>query len=136
MFACICCRWILEFIFTTINLFYYTFKICINVTWCFSNEDNVIPLNNTDNFLVEDKIIVVVQTFSLRTSSFSLFRIIVLSYVLKLKQDIFFVFSIQNFKSNCCIIFLDFFKIIFFWWKIYSSPVVFIYKSFNFYYCL
>ena len=39
----------------------------------------------------------------------------------------FFFFSIQNIKSNCYIIFLKFFPIIFFWWKIYSFPVTFIY---------
>ena len=37
-----------------------------------------------------------------------------LSYVLKDKQDVFFFFSIQNIKSNYCIIFLRFFPITFF----------------------
>ena len=30
-----CCRWIFRIIFIPINLFYYTFKICINNKWCF-----------------------------------------------------------------------------------------------------
>ena len=37
----------------------------------------------------------------------------------------------QNVKSNYYIIFLKFFPIIFFWWKIYSLPFIFIYKMFN-----
>ena len=35
MFAYFCCEWIFRIIFTSINLFYYTFKICINNKWCF-----------------------------------------------------------------------------------------------------
>ena len=46
----------------------------------------------------------------------------------------FYIFSKQKMKSNCYITFLNFFPIIFFWWKIYSSLVIFIYKRFNFYY--
>ena len=37
----------------------------------------------------------------------------------------------QNIKSNYYIIFLKIFPIIFFWWKIYSFPFIFIYKMFN-----
>ena len=48
----------------------------------------------------------------------------------------FFFFSIQNIKSNWCIISLKSFSIIFFWWKICSVSVVFIYKRFNFCYSL
>ena len=48
----------------------------------------------------------------------------------------FFFFSIRNIKSNCYIIFLNFFPIIFFWWKIFSFSVIFIYKRFNFCYSL
>ena len=48
----------------------------------------------------------------------------------------FLFFSIQNIKSNCYIIFLRFFPIIFFWWKTYPFPVIFIYKRFNFCYSL
>ena len=59
-----------------------------------------------------------------------------LSYVLKQMQDIFFFFIIQNIKSNCYIIFLNIFVIIFFWWKTYPFPVIFNCKSFNFYYSL
>ena len=44
----------------------------------------------------------------------------------------FFFFSIQNAKSNCNIIFLKIFAVIFLWWEIYSFPIVFIYKRFNF----
>ena len=36
----------------------------------------------------------------------------------------FFFFGIQNIKSNCCIIFLTFFSIIFFKWKIYFFPIL------------
>ena len=35
MFAYFCCRRIFRIIFTSINLFYYTFKIWINNIWCF-----------------------------------------------------------------------------------------------------
>ena len=41
----------------------------------------------------------------------------------------FFFFSIQNVKSNCYIIFSQFFPIIFFWWKIYSFPAIFFVKA-------
>ena len=55
-----------------------------------------------------------------------------MSYVLKQKQDMFFLFfSIQNIKSNCHIIFLNLFPIIIFWWKMYSLPVIFICNRFN-----
>ena len=43
----------------------------------------------------------------------------------------FLFFSIQNTESNCSIIFLRHFSIIFSWWKIYSFPVRLIYKRFN-----
>ena len=46
-----------------------------------------------------------------------------MNYVLKHEQDIFFLFNIQNVKSNSHIIFLKFFPIIFFWWKMYSSQL-------------
>ena len=52
-----------------------------------------------------------------------------LSYVLKHMQDIFFLFSIENIKSNCSIVFLNFFPIIFFWWKISSFSVIFVYTG-------
>ena len=48
------------------------------------------------------------------------------------KQNIFFLFSIQNIKSYCYISFLDFFPMIFFWWKIHSYLFIFIYKMFSF----
>ena len=54
-----------------------------------------------------------------------------LNYVLRYKQDIFF--NIQNIKSNS--IFLNFFPIIFFWWKIYSFPVIFQFLLFFAYLC-
>ena len=58
-------------------------------------------------------------------------------YVSKYKQDIFFfLFGIQKIKSNCYINVLKFFSIIFFWWKIYSFPVIFTYKRFSFCYSL
>ena len=31
----ICCRWIFRIIFTSINVFYYTFNTCINNKWYF-----------------------------------------------------------------------------------------------------
>ena len=37
-----------------------------------------------------------------------------------------FLFSIQNIESNCSIILFNFFRIIFFWWKIDSFRVIFI----------
>ena len=47
----------------------------------------------------------------------------------------FFFLSIQNINSNCYIIFLNFFPIIIFWWKIFSYlPFIFIFKKFNFSY--
>ena len=56
-----------------------------------------------------------------------------MSCVLKHIEDSFFsFFSIQNTESNCYIIFLKFFAVVFFWWKLYSFPVIFIYKWFNF----
>ena len=30
-----CCRWIFRIVFTSISLFYYTLKICMNNKWCF-----------------------------------------------------------------------------------------------------
>ena len=46
----------------------------------------------------------------------------------------FFWSSIQNIRSNCYFseIFLKFFSIIFFWYKIYSFPVIFVCERFNF----
>ena len=38
----------------------------------------------------------------------------------KIRMIYFCFFSIQNIKSICYIIFLDFFWITFFWWKVYS----------------
>ena len=35
MFAYFCCRWIFRIIFTSISLFYCTFKISKNDKWCF-----------------------------------------------------------------------------------------------------
>ena len=58
-----------------------------------------------------------------------------MSYVLKHKHYIYiFFFSIRNIESNYYIIFLNFTPIIFFWWKIYSFPLIFICKRFNFCY--
>ena len=57
-----------------------------------------------------------------------------LSYILKHNLDIFFIFNINNTKSNSYIIFLKFFTINFFWWKIFSLPVILINKRFNFCY--
>ena len=54
-----------------------------------------------------------------------------MSCFLKHKKDIFFLFHVQNIKSNCYIIFLNFFPTMFFWWKIYSFQFIFIYKWFN-----
>ena len=34
MFTFFCCRQIFRIIFTSINLFYHIFKICINHKWC------------------------------------------------------------------------------------------------------
>ena len=48
----------------------------------------------------------------------------------------FFFFSIQNIKSNCYIIFVKFYLIIFFWCKIYSFTVTFFSKELNFCYSL
>ena len=42
-----------------------------------------------------------------------------------------FFFSIQNIKNNCQTIFLKRFPIVYFWWIIYSFPIIFIYKWFN-----
>ena len=39
--------------------------------------------------------------------------------------------SIQDIESNCYMIFFKIFPIIFFWWEIYSFPVIFINKMFN-----
>ena len=38
----------------------------------------------------------------------------------------------QNIKSNCWIIFLKPFPVIYFWWAFYSNPVIFLYKWFKF----
>ena len=48
----------------------------------------------------------------------------------------FLFFSVQNFKSNWQIIFLKFIPIIFFWYKIYSFPLKFTHRRFNFCYSL
>ena len=45
-------------------------------------------------------------------------------------------FSIQNIKSNCYIISLIFFSIVFLWWENYFFSVILIYKSLNFCYSL
>ena len=55
-------------------------------------------------------------------------------YFLKQNQDIFFFLRIKNIKTNSFIIFLKLFQIIFFWRKIYSLPLILIYKRFNFCY--
>ena len=54
-----------------------------------------------------------------------------MSYVLKHKQNIYIFFSFA-YKTLRAII--NVFPIIFFWWKIYSLPFIFIYKRFNFCY--
>ena len=54
-----------------------------------------------------------------------------LIYVFKLGWKYFFFFSIQNVKSNFWIIFLKLFPTIYFWWIIYSFPIIFIYKLVN-----
>ena len=48
----------------------------------------------------------------------------------------FFFFNTQNIKSNCQIIFLKRFHVIYFWRIFYSIPIVFIYKKFNIWYFL
>ena len=40
-----------------------------------------------------------------------------------------YFFSIQNIKSNCYIFFLKFLRITFFWWKMYSLPVISTWKG-------
>ena len=45
-----------------------------------------------------------------------------------------YIFIMQNNNSHCYIIFLKFFQIIFFWWKIFSFLFIFIYKWFIFCY--
>ena len=45
----------------------------------------------------------------------------------------FFFFCLENIESFCEIIILKLFPVIFFWWKIYFFPVMFIYKRFNFF---
>ena len=85
------------------------------------------PLNNVDSFFTARQC---------HPSSFGIIKTLfhhTYVYVLKHKQDIyFFFFSIQNMEINCSIIFLKFFPNIFFWWKIYSFPVIIIYKKFRF----
>ena len=46
----------------------------------------------------------------------------------------FLFFSMQNIESKIRLFLSNLFQVIFFWWKIYSFPVMFIYKSFNFSY--
>ena len=48
----------------------------------------------------------------------------------------FFFFNIQNIKSNCRIIFLKRFPVVYFWWIFYSISIIFIDKRFNFWYSL
>ena len=43
-----------------------------------------------------------------------------------------FIFSIQNIKSNCYFVFINFFPVISFWWKIYFFEVTSINKKFIF----
>ena len=68
----------------------------------------VIPLINADSFLVQDNAIFL-HLKSLK--EYLVFHDI--NYVLKHKQNIFFLFSIQNIKSNCYVIFLKFFQLSF-----------------------
>ena len=66
-------------------------------------------------------------------TSFFFFLKLIISIACSLIGRIYFLFfSIQNIKNNCSIIFLNFSPIFFSWWKIYSFPVIFIYKRFNF----
>ena len=54
---------------------------------------------------------------------------------MKQKQDIFFLFfTCKKLKTIVRLFFLKLFPIIFFWWKTYSSPFIFIDKRFNFCY--
>ena len=59
-----------------------------------------------------------------------------MGYVLKHKQDIFFIFLPSKTLRTVVRLFFSNFFIIFFWWNIYSYPVMFIYKRFNFCYSL
>ena len=44
---------------------------------------------------------------------------------------IFFFYNVQTINSNSYIIFLNFFLVIFFWLKMFSFPIIFIYKTFS-----
>ena len=54
----------------------------------------------------------------------------------KCRIYIYTFFSKQNIKRHCYIIFLKFFLSLFFWWKTYFFPVLFIFKSFSFFHSL
>ena len=61
---------------------------------------------------------------------FFIFQIVIFKFLFANTNTNFF-FNIQYIKSNSCIIFLKFFPIIFFRWKMYSFPVILLYKRFN-----
>ena len=89
---------------------------------------DVISLNNADAFLLKDNVIFLpLKSLKEYLVSYDF------SYVLKHKQDIFFFFSIQILRAIYELLFKFFFSNIFFWWKIYSFAVIFIYKKLNFY---
>ena len=80
------------------------------------------------NFLLQENAIVLLHLEALKEEL--VFHD--LSYVLKHEQDIFFLFSIQNIKTNYYIINLKFFPVIFLWWKICSFLFISIYKKVQF----
>ena len=82
-------------------------------------------------FLMQDNVILLhLESLKESLTWFSLFELCFET------RRIYFIYSIKNIKSNNYIIFLKFFPIIFFWWKIYFFPVICIYKRFNFCYSL
>ena len=146
MFPYFWCRWIFRIIFTSINLFYYILKICINGVlsdfWYWLNSN--ILVSSAEGILMLHTLLWDSTFFCskrLKTNQtikkHFFFRVIPLNnvYIYFYFQIMFLrLFSMQNMKSNCYIIFLNFFPI--FWQKIYSFPPIFIYKWFIFCYSL
>ena len=82
----------------------------------------VIPLNNSDSFLLQDNSIFL-RTYLYVFLRFKSLKSNLLFTIWDMFSNIssfhFYSFSVQNIKNNCDIIFVKFFPIIFFWWNIY-----------------
>ena len=136
----LCSEWIFIIIFTFIISITHSRLLKINGAWSDfwyqSNSNISVYLGNIIiyqkyffHILLLKKNHLCVYTFSIWThfKNNLLFTIWVMFW--NISRLFVFFFSIRNIKNNCYIIFLKYFRVIFFWWKIYSFPVIFTYKK-------